>query len=184
MIELTRGNTDTQDFYWLTACLTKNKQETRFHMIHIQIKDGYACVTDGERLHYFKTSADDIYHGQIADGYYRVLKRTKTTIQLLKVDDSDHSYPDIADFFNLNGAESNLELNGLDTNKYNNLIEHASKAAAQIIRLMETERAIDYSFVQDVLTCNDTFKVYVKADGNCVTFKSDNKTALIMPIKI
>jgi len=184
MIELTKDNKDTGNFYWLTGCLTKDKSEKRFHMTHIQIKDGYACCTDGARLHHFKTVDDDYQVGQIADGFYRVLKRTKTIVQLVKVHGSDHSYPEINDLINIDGEESKLSLFGMPTSKYNDLDSHASKATAQIVRELETEHAINYTFVQDVLTCDDIFEVYIKGDGNCVTFKSDTKTALIMPVRI
>jgi len=177
MIEFNRKNPDTSGVYWLTSCLSKDRDEGRFHLLHIQIKDGNFCATDGRRLHYFNPVT------AYGDGYYKVIKRTKTLIHLEKAEDWDGCYPEIDDFINFDGARITFSINGRNVSKDENA-DHASQVTAAIIRKMAPNEAIRFDFIMDALTNDNMFDVFVEDDSKPIKFKSENKIAVIMPIRM
>jgi len=173
MIEINKFNkADLSGVYWLTACMAKN--DLRFHLNHIQAKDNKLCATDGNRLHYFEPEQ------KFTDGFYRVTKRTKTVIQLIFEPFESGMYPDISELVNINSDDSKMTIfgkNDIDT-------EYASQMTTKIIKMMENN-TVNFSFVMDVLRCDDAFEVYQSKDhNNPVKFRSENKTAIIMPLMV
>ncbi len=175
MIELKRSNPDFKGFYWLTSILKKD--DLRFHLTHIQIKDNKACLTDSKRLHYLTTALD------YEDGYYAILKRTKAIICLSRADDSGFEYPNIEDLIAINAVKETFSINGLDESKEENS-DHASQVTTLIIRQMDDEITVNFGFVLDALTCEDQFDIFVGDKDQPIKFKSENKVAVIMPIRM
>ena len=89
LIELESKDKEMDGFQFVLRSMFANpgKGDLRCAAHCIKIKDSRIIGTDGDRCHIYKT--EETYK----DGYYRVLKRLKTDVILMKVDESDYKVP-------------------------------------------------------------------------------------------
>ena len=160
-----RGLND--DLYWLTSIKTP-KDEVRAHITHVYFKGDSFYKTDGHRLHRVKVDRD------CKEGFYQVLKRTKSCMILGYNSDVNTDYPDCDPLLEKpSGAE--LIVKQREGN--------SSKAFAVIIRAMDGN-ALHYDYLNDVLASGDVFNVTIKDSESPIHFEDGNKAAIIMPIRI
>ncbi|RKZ05006.1 hypothetical protein DRQ25_16750 [Candidatus Fermentibacteria bacterium] len=153
--------------HFVTGALDK-KSDRLFKTI-IQVKDGIATGTDGQRLHMAKLDEDTF----IIDGYYKVVKRTKTKLDLVKDDSYDMTYPDIRALFEIPTS------GGIPLSEHNG---HVYNAVKTICCKLHGNIAINYHFIEDILS-------YGVFDFHCtgeeekpLFFTNGTKTAIVMPV--
>lgn len=78
----------TDQLLFVSAAVRK-KDATREHMQHVYCDGQRIYATDGHRLHLYAPEVCPL-----EEGYYAINKRTKTVLQLLKIDET-MQYPDI-----------------------------------------------------------------------------------------
>ena len=168
-IETKKTDALTKDLYWLTAPLAKTNGDVRVHITHVYVENNTMTATDGQRLHHLKFDQD------IADGYYKIAKRTKSAMLLTCSGDKDWSvYPKCEELLAKPEGDSFVVIQ-----KENN----SSWAMTKIIRAMK-DNSIDYNFLNDVLSDGNAYDVTVVGETRPIHFESGNKTAIIMPVRI
>jgi len=155
------------------------KDDERFHTNHICIEDGNAIATDGCRLHLWSKCPFD-------EGYYRVIKNTKSELILLPIEDENKGwYPEWKDL--IPSREPNNEFDLL----FN--LEESAKVIGLVNKAISKERIIDYRFLLDICEVTDGdyyVSIFNNEDGITnelivIRDKANNELlALIMPIKI
>ena len=170
IIEFEKEDPATPDIYWVSAALTKEKQDRRPHVKFVFVRDGVFTASDGLRLH--------VYHSVLncKDGFYSVIKRIKTNV-ILKFEGNEDigKYPEY---------ESRL----ISTEGYNEpflaLAEtgNCSVPYAQIVRAMKSG-TLNYIFLADLFVTGDHFDIFIKDAESPIIFKHGSKTAVIMPMR-
>ncbi len=136
---------------------------------------GFMVGCDGNRLHYLHE--EDVKY--MLDGFYKVVKNTKTQIELLlNVDVADSTYPDITPMIEKKdeAPEDTIRSEYCDVNE-------SSRDVALINRKMGSA-CINYNFVNDVLKNGNSFQIWQEGEANPVNFKNGNKFACVMPIRL
>jgi DNA polymerase III sliding clamp (beta) subunit (PCNA family) len=120
-------------------------------------------ATDSHRMHQYKTYILPV-------GTYKVIKKTKSEITLVLHDaDEAGTFPDVDRLIPemLDGVE---------------LVPTVPGAHAQIIRAM-TVNHINYDYLKDALSTDDALRLQAGDGSGPVLLKSDNITAVIMPMR-
>lgn len=113
------------------VALAVSKDPTSEILQHIYSNDGNIVATDGRRCHIFESTV-------LPDGFYQVIERTKTKLQLLK-SDTPMDFPDYKRVIPV--AKNMVEFTGtLDAQRL-----------AQVIR-SRTSGAFDIGYFKDLLT--------------------------------
>lgn len=167
LIELESRDEDMSGFQFVLRAMFVNpgKGDLRCYMHCIKIKDGQIIGTDGKRAHTY--TAIETYH----DGFYRVLKRLKTHIILLKVSETDYKsggYPETDKFFAL---DENDQI-AIDADLFDHMY---IKSYCEIIRKMPIYQTISPEQVKDI---NGSFKAFIRKES--VLFVGDDRKAYLM----
>jgi hypothetical protein len=164
ILEFDKYHPETDQVFWVSGALTKQKNDPRAHLTHVYVKNGAFTATDGNRLHHYKSTEN------YTDGFYKVIKRAKKHIVLQNMG-TDFNYPEI----------DRLLLPSDDSNVFGVMMDSSQcfSAYADIIRAME-KNVLNYHFLHDVLSCDDTFDAHVNDLYGTVLFQNGNKKAVIM----
>ena len=163
----TKGQKNTTDkFYFLCKPIPKKKEipESTYHTHILNDGENWYC-TDGKRMHVIKNDG-------FKSGVYEVIKNNKSQVILVETDKNASCFPDMkAVIPNIDNAKK------IVCNE-----NHISHSYARIIRAMNPERCFQFKYLEDVLVDND-FTCYIAGDNEPLTFKSENKFAMIMPMR-
>lgn len=187
-LELTKGHAGFNVISWVAKGLITTKGDLRNHVIRVFKDEDLFIATNGERMHIYDHKG---LFDELKDGYYEVIKNTKTKVILVFDKAKDQaSYPDIKDFLKikLDFPEDCFSV------EWNDAGSGGNKAYADILRNMVLDsdehikkanptNYINYSFLEDVLKIGQMFEVYNENENQPVYFKSDNLFAIIMPIR-
>ncbi len=155
-LELTKGQTGFDEVSWVARGLITTKSDLRNHVIRV-FKDGDLFIaTNGSRMHVY-----DHNHlfDELEDGYYQVIKNTKTKVILLFDKAKDEaSYPDYKDLIKLrlDFPEDSFSVESYDKGSggniaYADIIRNMSLDANDHIKKSNPTNYINFSYLQDVL---------------------------------
>ena len=157
--------------------IARSKDDTRSSLQCISVKDGFACATDGLRLH--AAEIEDI-----EDGLYNI---TKTSKEIILKENTEEDFPDIQKAFPDHKDFTLIPLyNGSSLSRKPKpfVIENSlSGCFAKIIRALPEALTVNLSFLKDVLN-GEHWKAYVYKNSEVLAFENCNRLALIMPIEI
>jgi len=151
-------------------------KDYRDHVRYLKCENNVMVSTDGKRIH-----ETELLFTEVPDGYYEIIKNTKTILIIDKVKELDEAqYPNYSDMLNGKGSGEKIEY------KHDEEIETiilASLLSADIARAMG-QAALNFKYVEDIVKSREEgFDVYVKDSDSPVVFKSFAVRACIMPLK-
>ena len=167
IIELIKKHPDFQSVSWVIGCMSKCKDEKRFHITHLKVKGNCFTATDGNRVHHYESPG-----GDYTDGFYRVIKKNKSHIFLTSYG-TDEKYPCTDDVL----TPAKVKPFTVYRADWNCFFAYAS-----IVRKLD-EAILNYNFIDDLLNLRDAFDCYIKNDKSPVVFTNQNKKAAIMTMK-
>ena len=132
---------DAQGIWWVNQARTKD--ETRYVLLNLYVKNGMIFGTDGRRLHRY------LLEEPISDGLYSPIVVNKTKTILLK-DTDGLTYPDCE-----NIIPKAPTLSGTP-----DLPADADVAVAFILRMTPADVYIDYKYVEQALNIDVPFKLW------------------------
>ena len=151
----------TENLLFVAKALGKN------HLSYIH-SDGVEIVaTDGHRCHIYTPPADEC---PLPKGFYKIIKRTKTKIDILLEQNADLIFPDYKRIV--------PNLDGVIPFKYRSTIYNAF---AQVTRALG-EGALNYNYFADTIGADLDCEFKTNGQNVGVLFKWAYKTAVIMPI--
>jgi hypothetical protein len=162
--------THFNEIKWLAKALAKD--DARFHVSHIWArKDGSALATDGIRMHV-------VEHCSLQEGFYRVVKQTRWSITLDRVEnESGFEFPDVDDVINgANQKHGTIELMNLDAAKVDN-------SYCTLLRAM-AYNMVRYPMFVDAISGMESFDATF--DDSCekaIYFSMPNRLAIVMPFR-
>ena len=175
MINTTKQEQLNQDLYWLTSALSKSKSDLRPHIVNTYVRGNKMLATDGQRLH--EITIDREVYVNVKDGFYSVIKRTKTNMILaynVEHNADERDYPDCKSLLERPDGKSFVVM------QHEN---NSSQAMANIIRAMD-DGSINYNYLNDVLSDENAWDVTIKDHEHPLHFENGNKKAIVMPIRI
>lgn len=155
---------------FLSKALVK-KGDNRFHVTHIKVSDGTGHATDGRRAHIVNEMG-------IEDGFYKIVKTTKTKAEYYKIYE-DHDYPNLNMIFDKKKTCHFIHESGLGG-------EFIPTLYATIIRNMPEEMLLDYDYLRDACSTMNDIKLLIPASSNewsPLFIENGTKQAVIMPLK-
>jgi hypothetical protein len=171
--DVTGYSTEThlKEMKWLASALA-DSSDGRFHVSHIWVRDNrQAIATDGKRMHIVEMTS-------LAPGYYRVIKKTRWSISLRRVNDEDtFDFPDVDVV--------------LDDQKHINrpVVQDCQKDAdieyTLLIRKMD-DNSIRYPLFVDAVRDMDSYTITYDRDCNHAFYIEDglNRKAIVMPFRL
>lgn len=165
MIIITNKEVGFNEFRFLTLAINQDHpKQHRYNIGNILVEDGKGVATDGYRLHIVKELTNPLH-----DGQYRVIKVTKTKVQLEAVE-CPGDYPDYNRIIPRDYQLTDFE----HTNIYHRY--------AQIIRMMR-DGVISFDFLKDA-TDGMNFTSFAARDRHTpVVLEGENEFALIIPVR-
>ena len=175
MINTTKQEQLNQDLYWLTSALSKSKSDLRPHIVNTYVMGNKMLATNGNRLH--EITIDREIYVNVKDGFYSVIKRTKTNMILaynVEHNADERDYPDCKSLLERPDGKSFVVM------QHEN---NSSQAMANIIRAMD-DGSINYNYLNDVLSDENAWDVTIKDHEHPLHFENGNKKAIVMPVRI
>jgi len=174
MIKFDRSQEDFYRILFVVSAL--DPKDYRDHVTYLKCENNVIVGTDSKRLHETR-----LLYTELPDGYYEIVKKTKTTLIIDKVKELDEAqYPNYSDMLNGKGSGEKIEYKHNDDYK---TIELASLLSADIARAMG-QTALNFRYVEDIVKSHENyFDVYVKDSDSPVVFKSFAVRACIMPLR-
>ena len=173
MIKLNKSDEDFNKVLFVTS--TELKKDNRDHIKYIKVENDVFVSTDGSRLHECITTLS------AENGYYEIIKKTKSKIILDKVKNLDEVYfPDYKDLFNTNIEPVQFTIDNNKSVEYN-----ASKLFADIVRLMGAS-AINFKFIMNILEIKNGLNyidIFVDGPDKAIILKGFKCQACIMPLR-
>ncbi len=158
----------TKELIFVAAAMSKD--ETRYALNFIYSTGERIVATDGHRCHLY--APEDC---PLEEGFYKVMKRTKTVIDLLKTE-VDGQYPD---FDRIIPKDEGLVGFSTYTMEATN---NAPLKLAEVLRGMATS-AISIDFFLDAIN-HESISMFRSGDGfEPIKFKGGFLTAVIMPLR-
>ena len=178
-MRLHKQNREFKDVRWLAGAL--NKKSGRLYTTYIKKTGHYMVACDGSRLHYLEMGEYFTMPKALQDGFYRVIKNTKSEIEIiLDPEAADMTYPDISsivDPMNDTGTIENTEEQFTDEGTCFGIVAKLNKS-------MDENTAVNYNFVEDMFCNDDGFKIWQEESGKPINFKNGNKFGVIMPCRV
>jgi len=165
IIELIKKHPDFQSVSWVIGCMSKCKDEKRFHITHLKVKDNCFTGTDGNRIHQYQSE------NNFNDGFYRNIYMDEEKLFLMS-NGFEQKYPDCKDILTPAKIEP-IELYGNSNECF--------WAYSQIIRKLD-DSILNYNYLYDLLKFRDSFKCHIVDDISPIVFTTHNKSAAIMPM--
>ena len=171
--DVTGYSTEThlKEIQWLASALAVD--DLRFHVSHIWVRENrQAIATDGSRMHIVDMVS-------LAPGYYKVIKKTRWSITLERVDDADtHDFPDV-----------DVVLDAQDSINRPVLMDCIKESRIEYTRLIRKmdDNSVSYEFFCAATHGMDTYEI--KFDRDCghaiyINAPESNRTAIVMPFMI
>ena len=158
------GRHELENFHFVAKALGKNEVRAHLMGIYFDKDHSHIVATDGARVHYASTKLE------LDKGIYRIIKQTKTVIELLFVGDCE--YPDYVDICNLEGKEyRSIDLKGPIDCMFTNLVRSVDSLY------------ISYQYFSDAVLIGNRFECFVKSSDKPVLLRLGEKCAAIMPIR-
>jgi hypothetical protein len=156
------------EIQWLASALSTD--DLRFHVSHIWVrKNGQAIATDGMRMHIVEMVS-------LAPGYYKVIKRTRWSITIEKVE-ATFDFPDVDVVINEQAHITRpvlLDDGGKD----------ADVVYTKLIRAMD-DNTVRYSLFIAAVRGMESYEIKFDRDcGHAIYFNAENRTAIVMPYRI
>lgn len=171
-ILIKKGDEDFEGIKWVIKAVSK--EDSRYALNRLEIKDHIATATDGHRLHeYTLTKPEDF-----PNGLYFPFKIGN--IIILIADDSGIEYPKVPpELFptappigRIENVSGNKKTLGVD------------RAFAQIVRISPDCQSIQVDYLKDMLSTAETFDVRIFGEGQVCQFNNLSKRGLIMPMRM
>lgn len=164
---------------WVLKALSKNKEDLRPFKHNAYVKNGEFVVTDGIRIHKYTLPGNSAWK----EGFYKIIKNNKSHI-ILQLDKelSDAGYPDYKDLFKQEDITVKFDSCTINTGAPNPFDEMVSCTFTKIIKSFD-ENTINYEFVKDILSGEETFEISIKDHTSSVHFIFEDRHAVIMPIR-
>ena len=162
--------THLKEIQWLASALA-DADDARFHVTHIWVRDNrQAIATDGSRMHIVAMVS-------LEPGYYRVMKKSRWSITLQRVNDEDTcDFPDVDVV--LDGKDQINRCVTLDCSK-DAFIEYTL-----LVRKMD-DNGVRYNLFVDAVNGMDSYEI--KFDRDCahpIYISDAYRTAIVMPFCI
>jgi hypothetical protein len=170
-LEFTKNN-GVNEVYWLTH-IENVKDDYRQHVRTVLIKDGFAYKTDGKRMTRLKI---DEHVESPEDGVYEVLKRIKSRVILMKLDEETR-WPEVEDLFNVDFENCHGSFKAS-----NQLLDYG---VANVFRKLPQDRTFNLHWFLDMVDSED-FTVCIQDEeaNKPFLFHDENKTGLLMPVNV
>ena len=171
--QYTRDDQDFEAVKFAASVVKPEKDEGRAHLIYVYVKGGIIYGTDGSRLHAGCAV-------ELQEGFYKVVKNTKSMVDLVYQDNIDMSYPDAESIF-IPTVKKTDELNILGGDE----TEHS--AICNLNRAMPENCCINIYHVIDLCKWDRAWAVDIHVEEKCVgpiLWKAGNLKAAIMPRRI
>ena len=150
-----------------TPTTTKENSNIAWYENHVHNNGKFWYATDGHRMH--KVDLD----GFGEEGVYKVIKKTKSQVILMKTERNGSEFPDCEKVWPNCDEAVVIE----DCKK-----EFIFKAYANIVRALDETRTLNFNYLQDVLV--DNFTACVGGPDVPIIFKNETMFALIMPMQM
>lgn len=174
---VTATNTDIDGLRFVAKVLPKTKDDKRFHVNHIMVRPYFfelqAWTTDGSRCHIFNLVGD------IAPGFYQVVKNTKKDFQMVLVRElDDESFPKIEEYFP-NGCAVEVGL------PFYNTSMDLSVGYTALVRVTDpdADQVFSFDFFKDVMQGGVDMLEYYGKDKPLIG-RGSRVTALLMPFSV
>lgn len=130
-------------------------------LTQLYVDENNIVGTDGKRLHMIDNPG-------IEQGMYQIIKRAKTELQIIKVEEDISKYPNFRRLFKESYSTIYFEY------------DDTYVRYAQVIRTM-TKESFNFWFFEDIDPSK--FSEFYACDNEAIYFKGDDRIALIMPIR-
>ena len=157
------GRHELENFHFVAKALGKN--EVRAHLMGIYFDKDHSRIvaTDGARFHYASTKLE------LEKGIYRIIKQTKTVIELMFVDDCE--YPDYVDIANIEGKDY----------RSITLIGQVDCMFTDLVRSVDG-LYISYQYFSDAVLIGTGFECFVKSSDKPIFLRLGERCAAVTPI--
>lgn len=175
LIELTKADEDMEGFSFLIRAMVKENYTNKNFCSDLCIKitkDGEAVSTDKRRIHLYNLK--ETY----SPGVYRVLKRLKTHIAMIKEVEADYKkpFPEWTEIFPLSHGKDVKDFEG----SFPNSDPGFTPSLTRVIRELPGFQTINPAFLKDL---DDHFHVTIDNTKKGILFVSNGKKAFITTIE-
>lgn len=146
-------------FVVLAICKDKAQNEG---MHHVYADDDYIVCTDGARLHAVNNE------GLLEPGFYRLIKSTKTALDIVKVDDDNLLFPQYKRIIPDNPSFLSFKYSSVEG------------CYTQIIKSVDEDYALNYKFFSDA--CQNVEEFYLKDSFSPLLMTGEDRISIVMPL--
>jgi hypothetical protein len=168
VITISKRDPVKNDVRWVLKA--RGKDVSRYNLQHVAIYRKTMVATDGHRLH-----MATLKHSSFKPGVYSVVSDKAGGVILKEVEEGAN-YPDWKRVINTRGKKVSLPFN----------TTIAGSAYTVAVRNIQEGAGIDYRYFSDVVTDGAwRWTMFINSNiGNPLKFRSGNKTAIVMPVRL